>query len=244
HKIKCIGCGACTENCPVTEKGLTARFTKNCTLCGRCAESCYAEALTIMGKETEPEKLLHELLRDRGLYERSGGGVTFSGGEPLLQPVFLSEMLQLLKGEGIHTAIETAANVPWETLEPMLPFLDLVMCDVKCIDPDLHRQHTGAGNEQILENIRRMAERGVKLTLRTPVVPGFNLDENEIAAVGGFAALVGQPLELLPFHRAASDKYDGLNRAYRGADTEPPSKEIMEKLCAAAAAAGADVTVR
>lgn len=244
YKEKCIGCGRCTSLCTAAGEGLTARSTEDCTLCGSCAEGCYAGAVELSGRRMTAEELLCDLLRDRGLYDRSGGGVTFSGGEPLLQPAFLLEMLQLLKENNIRTAIETAAAVPWERLEQMLCCLDLVMCDVKCIDPDLHRQHTGTGNESILENIRRMAERGVPLVLRTPVVPGFNTDEKEIAAVGAFAASLGRPLELLPFHRAASDKYRALDRNYRGADIEPPSKETMDRLCAAAEAAGADVTVR
>ena len=244
YEAKCIGCGSCLTACPAGSMVRTARMTENCTFCGECAEGCYAGALTLNGKKTGTESLLAELVKDRGLYEKSGGGVTFSGGEPMLQPEFLGEMLRLLQAEGIRTAVETAAAVPWTVIEPMLAQLDLVMCDVKCIDPDLHRQHTGADNGLVLENIRRMAERGVPMVLRTPVVPGFNADEKEMAAVGRFAASLGLKLELLPFHRAALDKYRALGREYGGAATEPPSKETMLLLAKAAEDAGADVTVR
>ena len=242
-ETKCIACGACRDACPTKT---AARFTDACTLCGRCADSCYAGALEITGRRIDTAGLLDEIRRDAALCRKSGGGVTFSGGEPLLQMEFLAELLPLLQAEGIHTAIETAAHVPWETLAALLPHLDLVMCDVKCIDEALHRTFTGASNARILDNIRRIAASDTPLVLRTPVIPGFNDSEAALDAIGAFIASLPReiPLELLPFHNIGRDKYASLARDYDYTKTEPPPRAQMELLAAAARRRGITVTIR
>ena len=181
-----------------------------------------------------------EVLRDRPFYETSAGGVTLSGGEPLLQLEFSRAILEQCRQEGLHTAIETAANFSWDRIARILPLVDLVMLDIKLMDSDKHRQCTGVPNERILDNARRLSEQAASLIVRTPVVPGVNDSPSDIAAIAGFAAALSNVLyyELLPFHPMASSKYDSLDVDYRARKLERPSKELLEELTAVAAAAG------
>ena len=241
---KCIACGSCADAC---QNGTpTARFTDACMLCGSCADTCYAGALELTGRRIDCAGLLAEIRRDAPLCSKSGGGVTFSGGEPLLQAELLAELLPLLQAEGIHTAIETAAHVSWDVIAALLPHLDLVMCDVKCMDAERHRTFTGASNARILDNIRHIAASGTPLILRTPVIPGFNDSGEALGAIGAFAAsLPGDiPLELLPFHNIGRDKYTSLARDYDYTNTEPPTGAQMEALTEAARRHGISVTIR
>jgi pyruvate formate lyase activating enzyme len=229
---KCVGCGACLEVCPQAENGTIALFSEHCLKCGACADVCYADAISRVGYSVSSEKLFEEISGDLDVYQKSGGGVTFSGGEPLLQPDFLLEVLKLCKQAGIHTAIETAALVPWETLERVLPYLDLVLCDLKILDEQKHRSATGQSNVQILKNIQKMSERGTNLIVRTPVIPEFNDNEEAIRAISDFvSSLPNHPsLELLPFHNLCAGKYEALNRIFKARNLQEPKAEQMEQL--------------
>ncbi|MBE5781757.1 MAG: glycyl-radical enzyme activating protein [Clostridiales bacterium] len=232
HPTACIDCNACGEACPQAENGKAARFTHRCTQCGKCTEACYAGALSLMGRKITLAELMEELLKDQSIYLRSQGGVTFSGGEPLLQAPFLLKALLLLQARGIHTAIESALHAPWEVLSLLLPHLNLIMADIKCMDPIRHQAHTGKRNEQILSNIQRLAEKGFPLVLRTPIIPGVNDDAESIRAIGTFIAGLNPkiPLELLPFNPLCTEKYASMNQSYPGARLTPPSKEKMDAL--------------
>lgn len=229
---KCIGCGACAQACGHAAVGKRALFTEDCALCGKCAQACYCEAILPVGRALSVGELTELLRRDRDLFLQSGGGVTFSGGEPLLQPEFLLHALKGAKELGISTAMESAVCVPWETLEKMLPWLDLIYCDIKIMDAEKHRQATGADNRRILSNIRRMSGAGANLYLRTPVIPGFNDSAAEIRAIADFAAGLPKthPVELLAFHGICAGKYTALNREYAARDLMTPSEEQMESL--------------
>ncbi|MBN1937048.1 MAG: glycyl-radical enzyme activating protein [Anaerolineae bacterium] len=233
---RCIGCGACLERCPQgahTFEGEVRQFRRDrCRACGQCVETCYAEALVMAGRWWTVDELLDEVLRDRPFYDHSGGGVTLSGGEPLMQPEFSLEVLQRCKAEGLHTAIETAAFCRWEQIEALLPWLDLVMLDLKLFDDDAHQRATGVSNRRILENAARLAETGLALIVRTPVIPTVN-DAPE--AIGAIAAWIRswpnlQSYELMPFHRLAESKYRSLDLDYQASKLEPPSKETMQAL--------------
>jgi pyruvate formate lyase activating enzyme len=195
-------------------------------------DTCYAQALVLVGEYKTVDEVVEEVLRDRPFYERSDGGVTLSGGEPLLQLDFSHAILERCKGEGLHTAIETAAAYSWERVASLLPVTDLVMMDIKLIDPSKHRSCTGVPNERILANARRLAETGKPLIIRTPVIPGVNDQEEEIAAIAAFVSELGNVLyyELLPFHPMARGKYESLDMDYRAKDLKSPSKERMEAL--------------
>ncbi len=193
-----------------------------------------------VGRDVTVEEILPEILADESYYRRSGGGVTLSGGEFLAQPEFAVELLKTCKEYGLHTAVESTANAPWEHIEAVLPYIDLFLMDVKHMDSAKHKEYTGSGNERILENAKKIARSGVELIIRTPVVPGFNDTAEEIRAIARFAASLEGVKEhhLLPYHRLGSDKYAGLGRNYALKEIEPPTQERMEYLLSVAEESG------
>jgi pyruvate formate lyase activating enzyme len=220
-------------------------------VCGKCVDTCYAGARVLTGSEMTVEQVVEESLRDRAFYETSQGGVTLSGGEPSLQHEFSREVLKQLKEAGVHTAIETCAHVPWEHLAALLPYTDLVMMDLKQMDSERHRAATGAPNERILANARRLAQTDKPILFRTPVIPTVNDAPEDIAAIADFVAELnalrsGAPfsLELLAFHRLAGDKYRSLGLEYKARDLEPPKKNHMAALAEAGRARGIVVVSR
>ena len=243
---RCIGCGECLARCPNTchlmVDGQRQFVRQSCVGCGRCAETCYAEALVLVGKEMTASEVVEEVLRDRPFYETSDGGVTLSGGEPLLQLAFSKAILQQCRDEGLHTAVETAANLPWDRIASILPLTDLAMMDIKLMDSARHRECTGVANERILENARRLGRKARSLIVRTPIVPGVNDNADDVRAVAEFAATLPNLLyyELLPFHPMATSKYDSLDIDYRARDLKSPPQEDMERLTAVAASVGVD----
>ncbi len=218
QKDLCINCGSCAEVCrPKALKMVNGQLNfsrSDCNACFDCIDVCYPNALRKTGKEYTPEALVDELIQDLVFFRQSGGGVTFSGGEPMLQASFIKEAALLLKKQGIHIAMETNLSVSWDKYEEMLPFIDLVMADVKMIDEEKHRKWTGSGNRMILENIRKLDEANTPYILRTPVVPGVNdsthIMEQIIAFVGTLKNL--RKYELLPYHPLADFKYENLGR--------------------------------
>ncbi|MBN1642684.1 MAG: glycyl-radical enzyme activating protein [Anaerolineae bacterium] len=244
---RCIGCGACLEACVrgahVRVDGQRRFLRERCIACGACADTCYAECLVLVGERMTVDQVLEEVVRDRPFYERSGGGVTLSGGEPLLQIEFTRAVLSRCREEGLHTAIETAAHCAWERLESILPVTDLVMMDLKLMDPALHRACTGVTNERILANARTLGASGKPLIVRTPVVPGVNDTEEAITALASFAATLPGLLyyELLPFHPLAEGKYASLDMVYRAAGLKSPPKAHVEALAEAARRCGVQV---
>lgn len=255
HPDRCIACGECAKVCPQGAQTLTAGgeliyYREKCIACGACVEVCYSGARELTGRDMTVDAVVEEVLRDRPFYERSGGGVTLSGGEPAYQPAFSYEILSRCRDEGIATALETAGHVPWETLAGLLPVTDLVMMDLKHMEPEKHTWAVGASNQLVLMNARRLVESGIPLIFRTPVVPTVNDTPEEIGAIAAFVremrdlrshvkpdgATPDISLELLPFHRMAGDKYASMGLDYRARDLTPPSKETIEALIAAAAA--------
>ena len=230
RKSRCAGCGACLSACPRAEGGALPRNTNACLLCGKCAEACYSGALEMCGYEIGPEELAETLLRDKAIYDRSGGGVTFTGGEPLLQAGFVRETALILKARGVHLAIETCLHTPASALEAALPLMDLVYADVKCADPGLHAKGTGADNALILANLQKVLFLCPRVILRTPVIPGFNDDEAELSRVAALEAELGaKEAELMTFHNACAGKYESLSRPFDYASAAPPSPEAMER---------------
>jgi pyruvate formate lyase activating enzyme len=223
--------------------GRSARFTPDCTGCGACAEACYAGALTLAGKHYKINELAELVLKDRELMERSGGGVTFSGGEPLLQADFTAAVLSALKQGGVHTAVETASNLGWEAFEKVLPVTDLFICDIKAPLTELHRKGTGAGNKTILENLRRLSGTGAEILLRIPIIPEYNDNEETILEAGGFVRSLDRqpPVELLAFHNICAGKYDALGREFAARGKDPPPDVRMEQLAQTLRSLGLEV---
>ena len=234
----------------------TIVFFKGCFMrCKWCCnpESQEYEVQTIIengvkktvGKDVTVEDIMPEILADVTYFRRSGGGVTLSGGEVLAQPKFAKELLKACKENGLHTAIETTSNAPWETIEQILPYLDLVLLDIKHLDSAKHKLFTGASNERSLENAVKIANSGVELIIRTPVIPTFNDTPEEIKAISNFASKLNGVKEhhLLPYHRLGQDKYEGLSRKYELSEITPPSNEKMNYLKEVAESSGLKIQI-
>ena len=206
YKNKCTGCGKCTEKCP--------NALEKCELCGKCTIYCLHDAREICGKEYTVDAVLREIVKDKNFYETSGGGVTFSGGECMLQIDFLTEILKACKGNGIHTAVDTAGHVPYEQFERIIPYTDLFLYDVKCFDSEKHKQYTGVGNELILENLKRLLVADKPVWVRIPIIPTVNDTVEEIQRIKGCVCSGGAPekIELLPYHAMGEHKYAALGR--------------------------------
>lgn len=232
-KSKCIGCGACIANCQ--QKALSRREDgkvlvdkTKCVECGTCVKVCCAQAMHVFGEDYTVDEL-YDRVHKNDITWRSNGGITLSGGEVLSQADFAAAFLKKNKEQGIHTAIETSLFAPWETVKKVVEQCDLVFCDCKLFDNELHKKWTGVDNTLIKENILRIKKElpDVDLIVRTPVIPGINDNEEELQHIVDFLKQVPnlKDYELLPFHNYGSTKYTQLSMDYALADKEAPDKE-------------------
>jgi pyruvate formate lyase activating enzyme len=236
RESRCIRCEACL---PLCAQGAISwdddvLFTdmEKCILCGACVEACYAEARQIVGREMTVAQVVAEIERDVAFYDESGGGVTFSGGEPLWQQDFLLALLRDCKEKEIHTAVDTCGFAPWETLDGIWEYVDLFLYDLKLMDEAQHRKFTGVSNASILYNLQMLSERGHNIFLRVPIIPGVSDDEENIRQIGVFAAALPclDRVDILPYHHAAAEKYHRLNKVYGLPEIRPPSDERMAEI--------------
>jgi pyruvate formate lyase activating enzyme len=248
---RCVVCGDCTGACTQGAHLVTSEMhvmdRAACRRCGACVEVCFSEALVAAGKQMTVDEVVHAALADKPFYHEAGG-ITLTGGEPFLQPEFARAVLESCKAEGLHTTVETCGLCSWDAIEPALPFVDLVLMDVKSTDDEIHLQSTGAGNRRILENARLFAESGVAMTIRTPIIPGVNDDEESVRSIAGFVHELergrdGIPYALMAFHKLATDKYRSLGLEYQAADLTPPTSDRMEELAQVAREQGVAVNV-
>lgn len=226
----------------------TIVFLKGCVL--RCRWCCNPEsqeyAVQTMMVQGEPKtigrdvtvaEVMETVEKDRPYYRRTGGGLTLSGGESLCQPEFAAALLRAAKENGINTAMESMGCAKWEVIEGVLPYLDQYLLDIKHCNPDKHREFTGRSNELMLENAKKIAASHMtELSIRVPVIPGFNDTLEEIRDIAAYTRALGnvKRLHLLPYHRLGQDKYAGLGREYLMGDVKPPSNEKMQELLAIA----------
>lgn len=222
----------------------TIVFLKGCVL--RCRWCCNPESQEydiqtmmvqgkpkVIGRDVTVAEVMKTVEKDRQYYWRTGGGLTLSGGESLCQPEFARALLQAAQESGISTAMESMGCAKWETIEKLLPYLDQYLLDIKHMNPRKHKEFTGRSNELMIENAMKIAKSGMtELSIRVPVIPGFNDTEEEIRQIAAYTATLPnvKRMHLLPYHRLGQDKYTGLNREYLMGDVKPPTNEHMEKL--------------
>jgi len=206
-----------------------------CKLCGRCVEECPAEAIICYGKDVDAGDVVAEVLKDKPFYENSGGGVTFSGGEPLAQPEFLLEMIEGCRRNGLNCLLDTSGHAPPDVFEKIAAKVDEVFFDVKAADDAKHREMTGVSNRLLLDNLRWLVKNGGRVTVRVPLVPGFNDSRENLDGLAGLAVELREigysgHLEILPYHRIGTGKYASLGKTYELATVMPHSKNELNEI--------------
>lgn len=232
---RCIGCGACAAQCPTgavkMSDGVVYMDWPQCNSCGICTLHCLSGAREIVGRRMTVLEVMDEVRRDFVFFRRSGGGMTLSGGETMLQADFALALLRMAKEEGMQTAVETCGCAPWENYQQALPYTDLFFFDLKHMQDAAHRRLTGRSNAQIIENARRLSEAKARIIFRTPVVPGLNDSEENIRATARFAAeLHAEALELLPYHAMGVAKYEQIGKTYSLNEIKAPSETRLHLL--------------
>jgi pyruvate formate lyase activating enzyme len=227
---RCKSSRACLAVCPVGAISWNNGPKTNwqlCNHCGKCADACYSGAYEMVGREVSVEQLMAEIERDVPFYDQSGGGVTFTGGEPLFQMDFLREALQACKSKKIHTTVDTSGFANWRRLETIVPFVDLFLYDIKLMDTRKHFQYTAVPNKQILGNIEKLASKNKCLIVRLPLIPGINDDEDNLKQFGSFLSSMDhlEGVEVMPYHTIGMAKFQALGREYRLANTPSPTLE-------------------
>ncbi|MBD3227285.1 MAG: glycyl-radical enzyme activating protein [Candidatus Lokiarchaeota archaeon] len=241
-KVKCIGCKSCVEVCPesaitLDKKGIHIDREK-CKCCGKCADECPSTALRKIGKYWSLEDLFHEVEKDKVYYQNSNGGITISGGEPTIQVNFVKRFLKKCKDADFHTALDTCGYTNKKILEELLPYVDLILFDIKEINSKKHEEFTGVPNDLILDNLKWLIEKfdewGKKIWIRTPLIPHFTATEENIRAIGEF--IVGElqnkiaRWELLSFNNLAKSKYERMDIIWQCKDFELMTNEEVEHL--------------
>jgi len=248
HDSKCKLLGRCAEVCPAGAITLNQQEGRKidrdkCDLCFKCVDACPTKALSKVGEYMTVEEVLAEIERDELFYQRSGGGVTISGGEPLLQWQFVSSLLKVCKQRHLHTALDTCGYARWPILEKVLENVDLVLYDVKHMNPGLHIEATGKSNRLILNNLRKIPSR-IKIWLRLPLIPGFNDSEDNLTKLCRLGQEIGvEKVSILPYHKLAEEKYRQLGRQYTMSHVEPPGKKHLQQIKKLIESLGLQVTI-
>ena len=232
HYPKCTLCGECVRACSCHKiaDGRHEFDRSNCKGCGRCEQVCLAGALELFGKTITVDEAAAKLLEDRIFYT-DGGGVTLSGGEPLLQSGFCAELLKRMRGEGINCAVDSCGNVPWSAFEAVLPYTDLFLYDLKCADPAKHERFTGCRNDLLLENLKRLDDTGKPIEIRMIMVPEHNMGECDLRAAGEILRGLKNvsAVRLLAYHQLARSKFAAVGHPDTMPDVPPPDAEALEK---------------
>lgn len=252
HAWRCVDCRICVEDCPQDARTFAERGVRvdegRCVDCGTCIDACPACAIERQGHVLSLDDVLGEVTKDRAYYEASGGGVTLSGGEPALHPVFAKALLDRCRALGLHTALDTSAMCAWKPLRELAAAADLILFDIKEIDSRRHKAHTGHGNAKILKNLRRLARAmrdgdvTAKLWIRTPLIPDTTATPENIGAIGALLATEMEDLverwDLCAFNNLCKDKYERLGRSWSYDRAQLLSEDELEDLAAIARGAG------
>jgi pyruvate formate lyase activating enzyme len=231
---RCKASKACLEVCPhkaisFEEKSIT--HWEACDHCGECAKVCYAGAREIIGREVTVEQLMAEIERDIPFYDQSGGGVTFTGGEPMQQTTFLEEVIKACKSSQIHTTIDTCGYSSWDNYQAIRSMVDLFLYDLKLMDTERHLQYTSVPNKLILDNLKKLSGEAANIIVRVPLIPGINDDEENLVLCASFLCSLPKLMgvELMPYHEIGVAKYQALGKTYRLEKMIPPTDEQVKK---------------
>ena len=227
YENKCIGCGECAEVCLSGAHIIGGGFEREkCIACGKCADVCLGDAMVFYGRETEVDELMPKLLEDMDFYKNSGGGVTLSGGECLMQADFCKELLKRLKENHIHTAVDTCGFVSGEAIDKVMPYTDIFLYDIKAFDEEVHIKCTGQSNKLILQNLKYIDRCGKKIEIRIPYVTGFN--DSQIPKIAEFLKGLRNitKVRILPYHNYSGSKYNSLNMENTLPEILPSDNEI------------------
>lgn len=245
------GCDLCQQAAPGiidrTLNGLIIHREKlNDATLNALTDCCPTQAMTVCGEEQQVADIMATVLRDKPFYDRSGGGITLSGGEPFMNPTLAHSLFKASHEQGIHTAVETCLHVPWHAIEPSLPYVDLFLADLKHVDGDVFKQWAGGSAKRVLENLKRLAVAGKKITIRVPLIPGFNADEASIKAITRFAAheLNVREIHFLPYHTLGMNKYTLLGQPYSAPDKPLDNPALLDFALAFADQNGLTATLR
>jgi pyruvate formate lyase activating enzyme len=236
RKERCIRCGNCVAACPqqassIHDDKIITEWEK-CIRCGSCIETCYAEARELIGREMSVEELMKEISRDVAFYDESGGGVTFSGGEPLAQFEYLEEALWACKKKSIHTAVDTSGYASPGILQRVAEFTDTFLYDLKSMDDACHRDFTGVSNELILRNLKMLSALRKEIIIRYPLIPGVNDNSENVRRTGEFINSLGNvtKMQLLPYHETGAEKYERLRMTYEMKATAPALEDAAGRI--------------
>lgn len=245
------GCDLCQQAAPGiidrTLNGLIIHREKlNDATLNALTDCCPTHAMTVCGEEQQVADIMATVLRDKPFYDRSGGGITLSGGEPFMNPTLAHSLFKASHEQGIHTAVETCLHVPWHAIEPSLPYVDLFLADLKHVDGDVFKHWTGGSAKRVLENLKRLAAAGKKITIRVPLIPGFNADEASVKAITRFAAneLNVREIHFLPYHTLGMNKYTLLGQPYSAPDKPLDNPALLDFALAFADQNGLTATLR
>ena len=249
RRSRCTRCGRCVETCErgaisLAESGPVTDGAK-CVLCGKCVSACPGAAREIIGRPATVAEVMAEVRKDIVFYDQSGGGATFSGGEPLMQTEFLLALLAACRAEDIRTAVDTTCHASPQVMQRIAPAADLFLCDIKHMNRRAHEQYTGVDNRQILDNIGTLAKIGKQVIIRVPIIPGFNSDEDNIRRTAQFVASLQtvRRIDILPYNRGGVEKAGRLTGAVDLMQAETPDDDTMKRIAAVLGSHGFEVKI-
>jgi pyruvate formate lyase activating enzyme len=233
---RCIECGDCIKLCPngaLEQSKHVETDAEKCALCGECCDACGANAREIAGREMDVTQAMHEIIKDSAFFQQSGGGVTFSGGEPLAQSDFLLALLQRCNEDGIHSTVDTCGYAAWTIMQKAAELTNLFLYDLKIMDDARHIKYTSISNKIILENLRRLARLNTSIIVRVPIIPGITDDEDNLSQIVEFVSQLSavRSVDLLPFHNIAAEKYRRLGQHFALEEIAPTSEKKLTKIC-------------
>ncbi|WP_251860995.1 trans-4-hydroxy-L-proline dehydratase activase [Clostridium sp. Marseille-Q2269] len=247
-KERCTSCGVCAKRCP--QKAIEIKDNipmvdeEKCKFCGKCTDFCPSNAREYVGKDLTAKEIIKEVIKDEVFYEESGGGVTFSGGEPMLHADFINEILEACKMRGIHTTIDTSGYASWDKFDKIRYKVDLFLYDLKSMNNEIHKKYTGVENTLILNNLEMLSKYGHNIYLRIPIITGVNDDNENIDETIKFVSKLNLiQVNLLPYHKMGMDKYKRLKMEYKLTGDEKPSDNKMDDIAEKFKKAGIKVKI-